>query len=95
MSITTAMIVTKEEHVVCTHSINLSEIMLCNHKEADTRIFLHARHAAKEGSKVIIIKANDADVLGIAISVLPLLQHICIAQLWIAFGQGRYLRWIP
>ena len=81
MSTTTAVIVTKEEHAVCTHSINLSEIMPCIHEEADTRIVLHARHAAKEGSKVIMIKTNDTDVLVIAISVPLLLQQIGIVQL--------------
>ena len=65
------------------------------HEEADTRIFVYARHATKNGSKVIVMKASDTDVLVIAVSVLPSLQTIGLQQLWIAFGQGRNLRWIP
>ncbi|KAJ8046460.1 hypothetical protein HOLleu_05134 [Holothuria leucospilota] len=67
----------------------------CSHEEADTRIFLHARQAVDEGSKNIIVKANGTDVLVIAVSVLPTLQEIGLRQLWIAFGQGQNLRWIP
>ena len=67
----------------------------CSHEEADTRIFLHARNAAEEGSKVLMIKANDTDVLVITISALPALQHIGLQQLWMAFGRGQTLKWIP
>ncbi|KAJ7371262.1 hypothetical protein OS493_027378 [Desmophyllum pertusum] len=47
----------------------------CSHEKADSRIFVHARDATTDGSKSIIIKANDTDVLVIAISVLPSLQE--------------------
>ncbi|KAJ8381282.1 hypothetical protein SKAU_G00020600 [Synaphobranchus kaupii] len=67
----------------------------CSHEEADTWIFVHARQAVEEGCKSILIKANDTDVLVIAVSVLPTLQELGVQQLWIAFGQGRNLRWIP
>ena len=60
----------------------------CCHEEADTRIFVHARDATADGSKSIIIKANDTDVLVIAISVLPSLQELGLENRWIAFGQG-------
>ena len=39
----------------------------CDHEEADTRIFLHAQHAASNGYKSIIIAADDTDVLMIAL----------------------------
>ena len=64
------------------------------HEEADTGIFVNARHAMDEGSKVIVVKASDTNVLVIAVSVLPSFQKIGLQQLWIAFGQGRDLRWI-
>ena len=35
----------------------------CSHEEADTRLLLHARHAADAGSKAVIITAEDTDVL--------------------------------
>ena len=63
------------------HTINLAEVAPCSHGEANIRIFLHAKHAAEEGSKVIIVKASDTDVLIIAVSVLPTLQEIGLQQL--------------
>ena len=35
-----------------------------------------------------LVKANDTDVLVIAISVLPSLQELGLENMWIAFGQG-------
>ena len=67
----------------------------CNHEEADTRIFVHAKHAVAGGSKVVMIKASDTDVLVIAISAWSALQQCGLQQLRIAHGQGRNLRWIP
>ena len=58
-------------------------------------ICVHARHAAQEGSKSLLVKASDTDILVIAISAMPTLQAIGLQQLWIAFGQGRIMRWIP
>ena len=45
-------------------------------EEADTRIFVHARDATQDGCKSLIIKANDTDVVIIAVSVLPSLQQL-------------------
>lgn len=87
--------VTKDDDV-SSQMIDINQLVApCSHEEADARIFVHARHAAEQGSKVIMVKANETDVLVIAISVLPTLQQIGLQQLWIAFGQGRNLRWIP
>ena len=65
------------------------------HEEADTGIFVNARLAIDEGSTVIVVKASDTNVLVIAVGVLPSLPKIGLQHLWIAFGQGRNLRWIP
>jgi hypothetical protein len=48
-----------------------------------------------DGSSSIIIRANDTDVLVIAISAMSLLQALGLKSMWIAFGQGATLRWIP
>ena len=37
-------------------------------EEADTRIFLHINDALKMGFKTVMIKANDTDVLVIAVA---------------------------
>ena len=95
MSASYMVIVTKEEEAVNNHCISLHDVVPCMHEEADTRIFVHARHVTEGGSKVIVVKASDIDVLVIAVSVMPSLQKIGLQQLWITFGQGRNLRWIP
>lgn len=87
--------VTTEDSVVSNRPVNLEGLSKCNHEEADTRLFVHARHAAAEGRKSIIIKANDTDVLVISVSVLPDLINIGLQTLCIEFGQGNSLRWIP
>lgn len=95
MSIPNVVIVTKEEDAVSTHTISLDDVARCSHEEADTRIFVHARHPAVEGSMVLMVKASDTDILVIAVSVLQALQGIGLQQLWIDFGQGCNLKWIP
>ncbi|KAJ8417281.1 hypothetical protein AAFF_G00285080 [Aldrovandia affinis] len=89
------VIVTKEEDAVSNRTINLAGVAPCSHEEADTRIFVHARHATEAGSKVIMVKASDTDVVVIAVSVLQALQELGLQQLWVAFGQGQHLRWVP
>ena len=95
MPSTNVIIVTNGEDAVSNHPMDTSGIAPCSHEEADTRMFVHARQAVEEGCQNVIVKANDTDVLVIAISVLPTLQGIGLQHLWLAFGQGRSLRWIP
>ena len=89
------VIVTKEDNVLSNHTISLECVSPCSHEEADTRIFVHARHAAQEGSKSLLVKASDADIPVIAISAMPTLQAIGLQQLWNVFRQGRNVRGIP
>lgn len=70
------VIVTKEEDAVSNRTINLAGVATCSHEEADMRIFVHARHATEAGSKIIMVKASDIDVLVIAVSVLQALQKL-------------------
>lgn len=95
MDTVNSVVVTKEELALSKHVLSLDDISPCSHEEADTRMFVHARHAVKEGKKVLMIKANDTDVVVIAISTLPSLQELGLQKFWLAFGQGVYLRWIP
>ena len=88
------VIATREQDVVSSRAISLEGVAPCSQEEADTRIFVYARQAAAEGSKVIMIKACDTYVLVIAVSWLPVLQALGLEELWISLGQGRNLRWI-
>ena len=69
------VIVTKEDDAVSKHTINLAGVAPCSHEEADTWIFVHARHAREAGSKVHMVKASDTDVI-IAVIVLQKLQEL-------------------
>ena len=67
----------------------------CSPEEADTRIFLHAQHAVKQGHKSLMIDANDTDILIIATSVVPSLMQLGLEKMWVTSGKGEKTRWIP
>lgn len=92
---TSTLIVTKGEDAISNTRKPLDTVSPCCHEEADTRIFVHCRDATTDGSESLIIKANDTDILIIAVSVLPSLQELGLENMWIAFGQGVNIRWIP
>ena len=92
---TNVVIVTKEDDVVSNKPTKLTGLAPCSHEEADTRIFVHARDATEAGSKFAMVRANDTDVVVIAISVWHALEELGLQELWIAYDQGRNLRWIP
>jgi hypothetical protein len=58
----------------------------CDHEEADTRIFYHLQHAAKEGHAKAYIRTVDSDIVVLAIHHFSELQ---ISKLWIGFGVGK------
>ena len=93
---TSTILLTKEGCVICNdNQKSLAAVSPCVHEEADTQIFVHARDAAIEGSKSLVIKANDTDIVVIAVSVLPQLQEIGVETMWTAFGHGVGMKWIP
>ena len=67
MSVPNLVIVTKGTKALSNHNVSLLELNNCSHEEADGRIFVHARYAASQGSKSIMVKANDTDVLVIGL----------------------------
>ena len=87
------VVVTNGPDVLSTHESGLNGLDNCYHEETDSRIFVHAKFATEHGSKAIMIKANDTDVV-IVLSVFPILQRLGLEQLWVTFGQGHSLRWI-
>lgn len=50
-------------------SCQLVPELRCNHEEADTRILLHAAHAAQNGYSTVYLRSPDTDVAIIAISL--------------------------
>ena len=64
-------------------NICLEGVSPCTHEEADSRIFVHAKHAVIFGCKSIVINANDTDVLVIALLVWPSLNELDLQRLWV------------
>lgn len=90
------IIVSKGTNAISNHQqMNICDISPCSHEEADTRIFLHVGHAVKMGVKAVIVNANDTDVLVIAVNTFPHLQELGLQKMWIGFGQGCHLKYIP
>ena len=69
-----------------------NDLAPCTHEEADTRLLLHTADCAKHGHTRIMLRTVDTDVIVIAIAMF---QHVALAELWIAFGMGKYFRYIP
>jgi hypothetical protein len=63
----------------------------CNHEEADTRVILHAYHAALCGANTLCIRTVDTDIVVLAISFF---SHLSVSELWINFGTGKCARLI-
>ena len=58
------IVATLEESFLSNHDIEVKHISDCNHEEADTRLFVHAKHASNHRSKSVLIKATDTEVIG-------------------------------
>lgn len=81
------------EKVLCSRvHQDVSSLSPCNHEEADTRMFLHVMDAAEKGYRRLMLRTVDTDVVVLAVSTVVLLEN---TQLWIAFGTGKHLRYIP
>jgi hypothetical protein len=89
------VIVTKGDHAVSNHTANLDGVAPCSHEEADTRIFLHAQDAVNEGHRYVMINANDTDIVNIAISIMSSLMQLGLQKMWVSFGKGEKIKWIP
>ena len=58
-----AVVSTQAGTVLSTTNIDRSSLAPCTQEEADTRIFLHVRHASIAGSKTVMIRTVDTDVI--------------------------------
>ena len=63
---------------VCKTTCSTNDMSLLyptNHEEATSRLFLHVKDLARQGSQKIAIRAVDADVLVLAVSLYYDIQH--------------------
>jgi hypothetical protein len=66
------------------------ENLQCNHEEADTRVFLHAQHAANNGYASVIITAQDTDILVMAVA----LESSIYANLYQKMGTKNKIQYV-
>ena len=64
----------------------------CTHKEADTRMLLHAQNVVLCGYNAILIRTVDTDVVVLAVAVM--LEIGEQVKPYIAFGTGKHFRYV-
>ena len=57
------VISTIELSIVSNTETSIDSLDPCSHQEADTRIFVYARHATVNGSSTLITNANDTYIV--------------------------------
>ena len=72
------VVVTSLDAALRNQTLDVSEMSSCNHEKANTRMFLHVKHAKSSA----VIKTVDTDMVIIAIFCFKLLE---INKLWIEF----------
>lgn len=83
---------TADVDVISSSTIDKAGLAPCDHEEADTRIFINARHATLNGMKKILKRTVDIDVVILAIAFTKKLE---VEELRVAFGVGKHLRYPP
>ena len=86
------VISTKGKPILCNGRRDMSGLSSCNHKEADTRLLLHAADAGKCGFEKVMLQTVDTDVVVLAIATF---HDLALSEIWIAFGVGKHLRYVP
>ena len=69
-----------------------TSISPCSHEETDRRLLLHVVHAAYCGFTKVTVRSADTDVVVIAIACM---QQLDLPELWIWFGTGKHIRYLP
>ena len=81
------VISTIDESALCNQAVYLSgQLSPCNHEEADTRIFVHAKDIYQKGMKTIMIRTVDTDVVVLAVYAM---NELTFDEMWIHFGVGK------
>ena len=86
------LISTYNEDVISSSEVDKDGLVLCKHEKGDTRVLLHAAHATKKGYKKVMIRTVDTDIVVLCVSSVTKLD---VEELWISFGMGKHLRYIP
>ena len=63
---------------VTSQAANILEELNSTQEEADTRLILHAAHAAESGYKVVAVASEDTDVFLLCLAFNCFIQHPCV-----------------
>lgn len=66
-----------------------------NMEEADGRVILHIQDMACSGWKTVMLCTSDTDVVILALSYFQMFNSLGLTELWIQFGAGKNLKYIP
>ena len=83
---------TLDDDVLCSPPIDTSHLAPYNHEEADTRIFLHVADAIRNRYSKFMIHTKDTDIVVLGVAEM---EKLDIDELWVAFGSGNTLRYVP
>ena len=85
---------TKNSGTVCNKITR--ESISCSHEEADTRIFVHLKHAIETDMiNSACILSNDSDIVILSIAFFEELKTLGLEKLWVSFGTSKNRRWFP
>ena len=89
------LVITNGESILSKPELNdFDSLSPCNHEEADSRMLLHANHAALYGGNLkILIRTVDTDVVVLTVSLASILGPEY--EIWLAFGSGKHFRHLP
>ena len=82
------LIITFKEDVISATAIHKEGLATCNHEEGDTRVLLHAPHAAKLWYHRVMVRIADTDIVVLCIFYITKWNF---QELWIAFGVGKHV----
>ena len=71
---------------------DISCLCPCTHEEVDSRLLLHAAHAAATGCRRALLRTVDTDVVVLSTA---LFIRTNLDKMWVAFGTGKHFRLIP
>ena len=87
------VITTKRAEILCNYPRDTSLLFPCDHEEADSRMMLHLADAVNEGDNKVLLRTVDTDIAVLAVAMMAKPQNI--QELWLVFGTGQHLRYIP
>ena len=69
--------------------LDVSNIALCSHEKADTRLILNSADAVLKGHRRVNIRTVDTDLLVLAVASFDKIKP---DELWVILGIGSHLR---